>query len=146
MPIIDKAQVLRGAFLAATQIHAHAVWLAGQSGSIPFDSFSARMDAMRDAWSGGGQPLLDLGTAATVNLEVGRFFAGTPADTYQSFADLRAALVALYTAYDAVFGSLTPIQHTPGGGHSYAAIPLSSLSALADEISAVITAAAKLKV
>lgn len=142
MPVNDKYQLVRAAIGGAKNIHAQATALQNQAEAIPFGQLRGRLDSMRDSYFNGIQPVVDLGTAAQVNPVVATFFAGAPANTYSQLEAIETALIALYTAYDTVFDTLTPITHTPAGGHEFAEIPLAQLSSLSDELADVLTAAA----
>lgn len=147
MPIIDTAAQLRTAFRGATQIHREAEGLLSYSGSIPFDRLREHLDTMREIFQDSMQPIWDRGAgeAANVNADVAALFQGAPAATYEQIGSLRSALIALYQAYNSVFSTLTPITHTVANGHQYAAISLSQLSSLSDEVTAVRDAAAPLR-
>lgn len=145
MAVIDKYAILHAAFQSAQVIYMHADWLHSQSGAISFGNIRGRLDAMRQAYVAGVQPMLDIGNAAQVNAVVGTFYAGSlPGNTYTQFQAVGSALSTFYAAYDLVFDTLTPIEFDPATGHSEAQIPLVQLSTLADELDAVIAAAAPL--
>jgi hypothetical protein len=146
MAVIDKYDVLSDAFRSAGVIHMHADWLRGQSGSISFGHLRGRLDAMRQAYDAGVQPMLDLGSAAQINPQIGTFFVSStmPGNPYAQFQLIGTRLGQLYAAYDVVFDTLTPIEFDPVTGHSEADIPLVQLASLADELDAVISAAAPL--
>jgi hypothetical protein len=89
--------------------------------------------------------MLDLGNAAAINPVITAFIAGSlPANPYTQFQSIGTALLAFYNAYDVVFDTLTPIGFSPATGHVYEDIPLGQLATLADELDAVIAAAAPL--
>jgi hypothetical protein len=143
--IIDKYQVLQRAFNSAHHIHVLASNLRAFSAAIPFSTLQGHLDSMRESYVNNVSPMLALGTAAQVNSVVGTFYAGTlPANTYTQFQAVGTALLTFYTAYDAVFDTLTPIEFDPSSGHSYADIPLAQLATLADELDGVIAAVAPL--
>lgn len=145
MAIIDKYDAVRRALVAAKQINDRAVMLRNWSGSIPFRELQQQLDAMRSYYLTHIQPVLDLGTAAQVNSVIGTFFAGSlPASSYAAMQNIGTALLAFYQAYDVVFDTITPITFAPATGHVYEDIPLSQLATLADELDAVIAAAAPL--
>lgn len=149
MAVIDKYAVLRVAFQAAGVIHMHAVFLRGQVGSINFGTLRSRLDAMRQSYEASVQPLLNLGTAGQINPQISTFFVGSagtplPANPYAQFQLVGTELSDLYVAYDVVFDALTPIEFDPNTGHTEAEIPTAQLSTLADELDAVIAAAAPL--
>jgi hypothetical protein len=141
MAVIDKYSAVERAFSAAKQIKDHADFLAAQSGAINFNILRGRLDAMREHYLNGISPLLALGNAAAINPVIASLYAGTlPANSYTQMQALGTALVALYTAYNDIFATLTPITHTVAGGHAYANIPLVQLQTLGDELTAVIAA------
>jgi hypothetical protein len=141
MAVIDKYAAVERAFTAAQQIKNHADFLAAQSGPINFNILRGRLDGMRESYLGGIQPLLSLGNAAAVNSVVASLYAGTlPANSYTQMQALGTALLALYTAYNDIFATLTPITHTVASGHAYANIPLVQLQTMGDELTAVVAA------
>ena len=141
MAVIDKYSAVERAFTAARVIKDHADFLAATSGSINFNILRGRLDAMREHYLGGISPLLAMGNAAAINPVIASLYAGSlPANSYAQMQTLGTALVALYTAYDGIFATLTPITHTIAAGHAYANIPLAQLQTLGDELTAVIAA------
>lgn len=145
MAVIDKFEAVRRSMTAAREINGHANFLRHYGQAIPFNLLFGRLNAMRESYIGGIQPLLSMGTAAQINPVITAFYAGTlPANPYTAMQAIGTALLAFYTAYDAVFDTLTPIEFVPAEGHTYADIPLGQLASLADELDAVIAASAVL--
>lgn len=145
MAVIDKYAIVERSFRGAQQISSLAQSLLASSGPIPFRTLQSRLDSMRETYLGSINVMLSLGNAAQVNPVIATFYAGSvPADAYAQFQAIGTALLAFYQAYDVVFDTLTPIDFAPATGHVYADIPLNQLSTLADELNAVVTAAAPL--